>query len=85
MKNLILELITPEGKIFAGEAESVQIPGTDGSFQILLNHAPLISGVGSGTVNIKLADKSTKLFNVQGGVAEVLNNHVIILAEKIVP
>jgi F-type H+-transporting ATPase subunit epsilon len=49
-----LEIITPETKIFAGEADAVQLPGLDGSFQVLNNHAPIISGLAAGTVKVDL-------------------------------
>jgi F-type H+-transporting ATPase subunit epsilon len=93
-----LEIITPETKIFAGEAQSVQLPGLDGSFQVLNNHAPIISGLAAGTVKIELEsafeadEKTSKLIQVdnnpsiirvsiKGGVMELLNNKVIVLAE----
>ncbi|MCC6700823.1 MAG: F0F1 ATP synthase subunit epsilon [Fluviicola sp.] len=49
-----LEIITPESKIFSGEATAVQFPGLDGSFQVLNNHAPIISALSAGTVKIDL-------------------------------
>jgi F-type H+-transporting ATPase subunit epsilon len=49
-----LEIITPETKIFTGEVEAVQLPGLDGSFQVLKGHAPIISALGKGKVKIDL-------------------------------
>ncbi|MFZ7144047.1 MAG: ATP synthase F1 subunit epsilon [Bacteroidota bacterium] len=75
-----LEIITPDKKIFAGEVTSVSVPGKSGRFEMLNNHAPIISTLLNGKVKVK--DKeSVKTFDVKGGVVEMLNNKVIILAE----
>ena len=75
-----LEIITPEKKVFDGEVNSVTFPGVDGSFQILNDHAPLISSLKKGLVVYK--DKKTENeVEITGGVVEVLNNTVIVLAE----
>lgn len=93
-----LEIITPESKIFVGEAEAVQLPGLDGSFQVLNNHAAIISALVAGTVKIDLAtafiadEKTSKYISVdpksttirveiKGGVMEMLNNKIVVLAE----
>ena len=52
---MLLEIITPENEIFKGEVEAVQLPGLDGSFQVLKGHAPIISGLSNGEVKIDLA------------------------------
>ena len=49
-----LEIVTPETKIFAGDVEAVQFPGIDGLFQVLNNHAPIISALGKGIIKIDL-------------------------------
>ena len=75
-----LEIITPDKKIFAGEVTSVSVPGKSGRFEMLNNHAPIISTLLNGKVKEK--DKEgVKTFDVKGGVVEMLNNKVIILAE----
>lgn len=51
-----LEIITPESLIFKGEASAVQFPGLDGSFQVLNNHAPIISGLAAGTIKVDLIE-----------------------------
>ena len=93
-----LEIITPEKEVFKGEAEAVQFPGLDGSFQVLNGHAPVISALTSGDVKIDLvetynteeANDSVKVdasnkkvirVAIKGGVIEMLNNKVIVLAE----
>ena len=75
-----LEIITPDTTIYKGEAELVQLPGIDGSFEILNNHAPLISALKQGKVKIKKNGKE-EFFEINGGVIEVLKNKVLILAE----
>ena len=76
-----LEIITPDKKIFKGEVKSVKLPGIGGSFGILDNHAPLISALKKGTINVKGGDAGEQSFDINGGVVEVLKNKVIILAE----
>jgi F-type H+-transporting ATPase subunit epsilon len=76
-----VEIITPDSEIFKGEAVLVQLPGIDGSFEILNNHAPLISALKEGKIKIKRTkDSPEEFFEVKGGVIEVLNNKVLILA-----
>jgi F-type H+-transporting ATPase subunit epsilon len=76
---MFVEIITPDRKVFAGEASVVTLPGVDGSFQILNDHAALVSTLEKGTLT---ADKD--VFQIEGGVVEVLNNKVLILAEGII-
>lgn len=94
-----LEIITPEHKIFNGEATAVQFPGKEGMFQVLDNHAPIISTLVEGVVKINIpgshksldelsgkieADNSNEnvlRLNITGGVVEVQQNKVILLAD----
>lgn len=76
-----LEIITPDKSVFTGEVSLVQLPGIDGSFEILNNHAPLISVLKKGSIKIKDAQGKEQFFEVNGGVIEVLKNKVLILAE----
>jgi F-type H+-transporting ATPase subunit epsilon len=76
-----LEIISPEQTIYSGEVSLVQLPGIDGSFEILNNHAPLISVLATGKVKIEDALKQTQFFDIKGGVVEVLHNKVLVLAE----
>ena len=83
---MFIEIVTPDKKIFEGEATSAIFPGTDGSFQILNNHAALVSTLGKGNIIFvkTLNNKSEEVqMEVDGGVVEVLNNKVTVLAEKI--
>lgn len=92
-----LEIITPESMVFQGEATAVQFPGLDGSFQVLNGHAPIISALAKGDVKVDLekpytqestekvkvdgSNKNTIRVAINGGVVEMTNNKVIVLAE----
>lgn len=76
-----LEIITPEQTLFTGEVSLVQLPGYDGSFEILNDHAPLISVLAAGKVKVQDSQKQNRFFEIKGGVIEVLHNKVLILAE----
>ncbi len=78
-----LEILTPDKKIFEGEVTSVTVPGAQGSFEILNNHAPIISILDNGKVVVRSAGKEQK-FYTKGGVVEAINNKVIVLAEGVV-
>ncbi len=74
-----LEILTPEKKVFEGEVTIVTFPGANGSFQVMDNHAPLISLLNEGVVEYKVQGSSARV-NILGGVVEVLHNKVIVLA-----
>jgi len=74
-----LQIITPDKTLYDGKADMVVVPGTDGLIGILNDHAPLVSALSNGLVKVKLDDEE-KLFEVDGGVVEVLKNKVIVLA-----
>ena len=90
-----LEILTPDAKLFEGNASYLQVPGTDGQLGILNNHAALITSLGEGSIKIKSDGEPIELlesrlskaadcdfaFNVNGGTVEILNNTVVILAE----
>jgi len=78
-----LEILTPEKKIFEGNVTIVTFPGADGSFQVMDNHAPLISLLKDGVVEYKSKDTAQSV-NITGGVVEVLKNKVVLLADGIV-
>jgi F-type H+-transporting ATPase subunit epsilon len=78
---MLLEIITPEEKIFEGEVNSAQFPGTDGKFEILNNHAPIISSLTKGNIRIIDQNNKTENFEIKGGVIEMQNNKVIVLAD----
>jgi len=75
-----LEIITPEKDIYQGEVELINLPGSDGSFGLLNDHAAIVSTLKEG--EIKIVENGTeKTFPIKGGVVEVNNNKVIVLAE----
>jgi F-type H+-transporting ATPase subunit epsilon len=78
-----LEILTPEKKVFEGEVTIATFPGADGSFQVMDNHAPLISLLNEGSVEYKGKGVASQL-NISGGVVEVLKNKVILLADRVV-
>lgn len=77
-----LEIITPDKKIFEGEVSIATFPGSDGSFQVLNNHAPLVSLLADGVVEYKTKDQRQQV-KITGGVVEVLKNKVIVLADGV--
>ncbi len=78
---MILEIITPEKKVFEGEVTSVKFPGISGEFEILNNHAPIISTLTNGDIRVITLDNSTENFTINGGVIEMQNNKIIVLAD----
>jgi len=78
---MTLEIISPDTSIFSGEVSLVQVPGSKGSFEILNNHAPIISTLGPGQIKIVSADGKTTFFEIDGGVIESKGNKIIVLAE----
>jgi len=77
-----LEILTPDKKVFEGEVRSVTVPGTMGSFEILNNHAPIISTLDDGKLIVR-GSGLEDIYLIKGGVVEVLDNKVVVLAESI--
>lgn len=78
-----LTIITPDRQVFEGEVDSATFPGEDGSFQVLHNHAPLISALGRGEIRYRGQGVSDSVM-VEGGVVEVLKNNISVLAERVI-
>jgi F-type H+-transporting ATPase subunit epsilon len=92
---MFLEIVTPEASIFQGEVESVTVPGVDGQFQMLNNHAPIVSLLQEGNIKIqgdlnfdeayedrfKSVDKTTSVLNIKSGTIELNDNKIIILVD----
>lgn len=76
-----LEIITPDKKLFEGQVKSAVFPGSEGSFGVLNNHAPMIATLKDGNIELLEENNTKQNFAVKGGVVEVLNNSVIVLAE----
>ncbi|MCB0731719.1 MAG: F0F1 ATP synthase subunit epsilon [Ignavibacteriae bacterium] len=83
MGELNLEIITPSKIGYKGSVTSVTVPGTKGNFQVLFNHAPIISSLEIGEIKIVDKDKKKFLFATSGGTIEVSNNKIIVLAESL--
>jgi len=78
---MYLEIITPEKKLYAGDVKLIHFPGSQGEFEVMDKHAPIISTLREGKLWIKPIEGNKSTFDVKGGVVEVLQNKVIILAE----
>ena len=76
-----LEIVTPDKKVYSGKIKLIQVPGSKGNFEVLRNHAPIISTLSEGTIKIVSPEGEKTFFNIQGGVIEVRDNNVIVLAE----
>ena len=76
-----LDILTPEHKIYSGNVYGVQLPGIQGSFEILENHAPMIASLGKGRMKIIKDKNTTELYDISGGFVEVLNNKASVLIE----
>lgn len=75
-----LDILTPDKALFSGEVTSVILPGSDGRFEILKNHAALVASLSQGVVVIKTSDGKQEVFDVSGGVVEVLDNKIVVLS-----
>lgn len=78
-----LTIITPDKPIYNGEVTSVTVPGSAGSFEVLKDHAPIVSTLEDGKVIIRTG-KSEEVIRIIGGVVEVIHNEITVLAEGIV-
>lgn len=79
-----LDILTPEHKIYSGKVYGIQLPGVQGSFEILDNHAPMIAALGKGKMKIlkdKNSHNATDVFEISGGFVEMLNNKASVLIE----
>ena len=80
---MFLEIITPEKTVYSGEIKLIRVPGSDGSFEVLSNHAPIISTLKKGDIKVITKDEQEKHFEINGGVIEVRENKIIVLGEFI--
>ncbi|HEY0298615.1 MAG TPA: ATP synthase F1 subunit epsilon [Arachidicoccus sp.] len=80
---MLLEILTPEEKVYSGEVYGVQLPGVEGLFEVLDRHAAMVSALGKGTIKIlrSVRNDVDKNFSVSGGFVEVLNNKATVLVE----
>ena len=83
MAQLQLEIITPNKISYKGDVQAVTVPGTLGSFQILYNHAPIISTFEIGVIKVEISNNEKIFFATSGGTVEVVNNNIRILADSL--
>jgi F-type H+-transporting ATPase subunit epsilon len=81
---MYLEILTPSKKVFTGDIKLIKVPGSDGWFEVMENHAAIISTLKEGSIKIITADDQTQNFGIQSGVIQVLKNEVIVLVESLV-
>lgn len=75
-----IDILSPEKNLFSGEIEYVKLPGVAGSFEVLNNHAPLISALGEGKVIVR-GEGGLQEFHIRSGIVEVFNNKISVLTE----
>ena len=80
---MLLEILTPEKKLFSGNVQGVQLPGVDGLFEILDKHAPLVSALGIGNVKVLQKGTASETYAIQGGFVEVIDNKATVLVEGV--
>ncbi len=78
---MYLEIVTPEKKLYSGDVDLIQLPGSSGLFEILENHAAIVSTLEEGTIKIKPVDNAEIFFDIKGGVVECKKNNVSVLAD----
>ena len=78
---MLIEIISPEATLFSGEVTRAKFPGKDGSFEVLNNHAPIVSVLKKGKIKLVDANNQTTFYEVNGGVIEMQKNKIIVLAE----
>ncbi len=78
---MTIDIITPTEKLFSGEAKRINLPGSNGSFEMLENHAPIVATLTAGQVVIVDEQNQPQIFDISGGVVEQSANKVIVLVE----
>jgi F-type H+-transporting ATPase subunit epsilon len=78
-----ISVLTPDKEIFQGAITSVKVPGSLGQFQVLKNHAPIVSSLEKGNVTIVKENGEKMTFGIKGGFIEVLNNEVSLLVQGV--
>lgn len=75
-------ILTPTSQLFEGEAVAVKVPGTQGQFEILEKHAPIVSSLSKGTVQVTDVKGEKHQFPITKGFIEVLQNEVSVLVRQ---
>ena len=76
-----LEILTPEHKVFSGNVYGIQLPGVNGSFEILDNHAAMRAALGKGKMKVLVDKHNTEVYDISAGFVEILNNKASVLIE----
>ncbi len=76
-----VKITKPDSTVYEGEAKLIQLPGSGGLFEILQNHAPIISSLGKGTLRLVTDSDETKTFDIRGGVVKGQQNDILILVQ----
>jgi F-type H+-transporting ATPase subunit epsilon len=80
---MYIHVLSPDKEFFKGEIKSVKVPGVSGQFEVLQNHAPIVSALSSGPVYIKKENGEKLIFTIRKGFIEVLANEVSLLVQGI--
>jgi F-type H+-transporting ATPase subunit epsilon len=80
---MLINILSPEREIFKGNAKSVNVPGSGGAFEILENHAAIVSSLKKGTIKLVTEEGQTKEFEIANGFVEVLRNQVSLLVSGV--
>ena len=83
MSTFIAQILTPEGSLFEGDVTGVKMPGTEGSFEVKANHAPIVSTLEEGDVLVRKSEGETN-YKISGGFVEVAENKLTLLAESVI-
>ena len=78
-----VRVLTPERAVFAGKAVHLLAPGTEGYLGVLAHHAPLMTALASGRLEVRDADGVERVYEVEGGFLEVSRNSARVLADQI--
>jgi F-type H+-transporting ATPase subunit epsilon len=76
---MYVEIITPDKNLFQGEVKRLKLPGTEGSFELLKGHAPIISALKSGKISITVPDGTLSTIDIRSGVIELISGKVMVL------
>ena len=76
-----LDILTPERKVYSGDVYGVQLPGVQGSFEILQHHAAMVAALGAGKMKVLKDKNNSETYQITGGFVETLNNKTTVLLE----
>ncbi len=79
-----ITILTPDQEVFEGEISSVKVPGVSGQFEVLENHAPIVSALAKGGVRVIKGNGEKLTFEIERGFIEVLNNNISLLVQGVV-